>query len=371
MTSPTTETTELNGHRIRHTLLADGRDMIYVDDCDTHQLEAPPPDRRPRFDRNWAPQMRFDPLMGEWISVAAQRNQRAHLPAADQCPLCPQTDSNLSEIPAPFDVCVFENRNPSFGATHSSTAIDPDTNSLFRRESVAVGRCEVVVFSPDHDGSFARQTTERLHTVYTAWQHRTEALLAMPGVTTVFPFENRGQDIGVTLHHPHGQIYGYPYVTPTLEKIIHSSEQFGPGFFDEFIRSEQSSSRVVYRGEHLSAFVPFAARWPLEVMVFPHRDVGVLTDLTAEEIDEAVSVHQRILRSFDTLYNSETPYISGWYQAPRGVPGSVMRLHLKMFSPRRSADKLKYLAGSESAMGAFISDVTPETQADTLRDAMS
>lgn len=358
-------------HSLHQVQLSDGRDLLYFSDRNSTKPIDSSVDRRDPFPRPQHPQMRYDALTGEWISVAADRNQRAHLPASDQCPLCPQTPTNPSEIPHSFDVAVFENRNPSFGPGSGGIPNEPDGPALFGLASPAAGRCEVVVFSPDHHGSFANQSTERLHTIYTAWQHRTEELLRMTGVTTVFPFENRGEDIGVTLHHPHGQIYGYPFAPPSLAKIIHSSTTYGPGFFSEFINYESSSSRVIFHSDSFIAFVPFAARWPLEVMMFPRREIGLLTELSDTEIDEAITLHQRTLRGFDSLYESETPYISGWYQAPRGMSGSQMRLHLKMFSPRRAANKLKFLAGSESAMGAFISDVTPETQAENLRSVLS
>ena len=358
-------------HLIQQIRLSDDRDLLYFFDRGSGSILDSPDDRRDPFPRPHHPQMRYDALTGEWISVAADRNQRAHLPATDQCPLCPQSKTNLSEIPHRFDVAVFENRNPSFSPGSEMAGDDPNGQAPFGVSSPAVGRCEVVVFSPEHRGSFASQSIDRLRTIYVAWQHRTEDLLGMPGVKTVFPFENRGEDIGVTLHHPHGQIYGYPYVPPTLKKILQSSRTFGPGFFSAFLDYETGSPRLIHQGESFTAFVPFAARWPLEVMVFPHREIGLLTELSDSERDEAASIHQRILQGFDSLYDSDTPYISGWYQSPRGVSGSAMRLHLKMFSPRRAANKLKFLAGSESAMGAFISDVAPETQAANLRSVLS
>lgn len=362
--------THVNGHPFYATTLSDGRDIFYFNDRTHPHTPQPGPDNREPFNRNHTPEMRRDPLTGEWISIAWQRNERAYLPSADQCPLCPQTEDNQSEVPGPFDVAVFENRNPSFGPQTTLTQKDEVTPPHFGARHNAVGRCEVVVFSPEHHGSLGCQTPERIHTVYSAWQHRTDDLLALPGVHTVFPFENRGQEIGVTLHHPHGQIYAYPFITPTLNRVLESSRRHGDGFFHELLDFEKQSSRVLYHGDSVTAFVPFAAKWPLEVMVLPHRDVGLLTELTADEVDELVHVHRKILSSFDSVYQSETPYIQAWYQAPKGVTGSEMRLHMKVTSSKRSADKLKYLAGSESAMGAFISDVLPETQADTLRNHM-
>jgi UDPglucose--hexose-1-phosphate uridylyltransferase len=317
--------------------------------------------------------MRLDSLTGEWISVAAARQNRAFLPPAHECPLCPTTDTNLSELPDTFDVAVFENKSPSFGPTllgHDDIdfAVVPNLELGSVRE--AVGRCEVVVFSPEHTGSLASQSTSRVRTIIDAWTHRTDHLQSLPGVRQVFPFENRGQEIGVTLHHPHGQIYAYPYVTPRTNKLLESIEKFGADLHAQTLAFEQAGQRVVLASDSFTAYVPFAARWPLEVHLLPHRQVNSFVELTDDERDELAWVYHRLLRGWDKLYDTPTPYISAWHQAPLVAGGKSVRLQLQLTSPRRSADKLKYLAGSESAMGAFIGDVPPETTAGLIREAL-
>jgi UDPglucose--hexose-1-phosphate uridylyltransferase len=312
--------------------------------------------------------MRRDVLTGEWISVAPQRNQRAHLPSQESCPLCPQTNANPSEIPGPFDVAVFDNRSPSFGPSAEEVPILDSAS--FGDEQPAVGRCEVVVFSADHHGSFSTLGPERIDTVVAAWTHRTQELKSLPGVKTVFPFENRGEDIGVTLHHPHGQIYSYPFIPPRTSQLLASSGQHGPGFFEDYLEFESASERRVWRGEHFTAFVPFGARWPIEFIVMPDRNVGDFTDLSGEERAELVQALPQLLGAVDRLYDSETGYIAAWYQAPTGISGDEFRFHFRLTSPRRSENKMKFLAGSETAMGAFILDVRPEEQARRLREVL-
>src|SRR5690606_31045945 len=202
--------------------------------------------------------MRQDILTGEWVSVASARQNRAFLPPADQDPLAPASPTNPSEIPDNYDVAVFENRSPSFGPGLAEV----DTDGLgVGRPAPANGRCEVVCFSPGHAGSFGTQTPSRARTVIEAWAARTAALSAMPGIRQVFPFENRGEQIGVTLRHPHGQIYGYPYVTPRTQRLIESISSVGPDFFERILDTERASDRVALGGKHWTAFVPFAARW--------------------------------------------------------------------------------------------------------------
>jgi UDPglucose--hexose-1-phosphate uridylyltransferase len=357
----------------RSTRMSDGRELIYFDDSGSSLPAERKADQREPSTRPAVAQMRLDSLTGDWISVAAARHNRAHLPPAHLCPLCPSTEENLSEIADVFDVAVFENKSPSFGPDlaeidDENYAVVPNLKIGSTRASI--GRCEVVVFSPQHLGSLADQTVPRIRTIIDAWADRTAELSKMPGVRQVFPFENRGEAIGVTLHHPHGQIYSYPYVTPRTQKLLQSIEAYGPNLFADTLAFEQAGERVLIQGEHFTAYVPFAGRWPIEIHLLPHRHVQNLAQLDDVEKDELASIYSKLLKALDTVYDTPTPYISAWHQAPLVAGGENVRLQLQITSPRRAADKLKYLAGSESAMGAFIADFPPETTAAMLRGAI-
>lgn len=369
--------TLLGGIVRRDARLADGRELFYYDDADTALGADRAVDARVLDPRPGTATMRQDVLTGEWISIAAARQNRVFLPPADRDPLAPQSPDNPSEVPARYDVAVFENRSPSFGPDLRDTAADPprDTADLTElgigRTRTAVGRCEVVCFSPDTTGSFGTQSASRARTVIEAWADRTAALSALPGVEQVFPFENRGEQIGVTLHHPHGQLYAYPYVTPRTTRVLASIEATSPDLFARILDSERHGPRVVLSGEHWTAFVPFAARWPLEVHLLPHRQVPDFAMTSAAERDELAVLYPRLLRGVDALYDTPTPYIAAWHQAPVSVGRDTVRLHLELTSPRRAAERLKYLAGSEAAMGAWIGDVRPEDAADRIREAIA
>jgi UDPglucose--hexose-1-phosphate uridylyltransferase len=359
----------------RATTLADGRDLIYFDDANTTLSPERKPDARALDPRPVTASMRQDVLTGEWISIAAARQNRVFLPPADQDPLAPASASNPSEIPDRYDVAVFENRSPSFGPALGDPNGEGDLRLVdelgIGRSATSVGRCEVVCFSPETEGSFGTQTPSRARTVIEAWADRTEALSALPGIQQVFPFENRGEAIGVTLHHPHGQIYAYPYVTPRTTRLLESISKLGPDLFERVLDSERSSERVVLSGNHWTAFVPFAARWPVEVHMLPHRHIPDFAATNEEERDELSTLYLRLLRGVDKLYDTPTPYIAAWHQAPVNVGRDDVRLMLQVTSPRRAENKLKYLAGSETAMGAFIGDVTPEHTASMFREAIS
>ncbi|MFB8104844.1 MULTISPECIES: galactose-1-phosphate uridylyltransferase [Streptomyces] len=341
------------------TRLADGRELIYYDSADGAVRDAV--DRRPLDAVSTSSEIRRDPLLGDAVAVASHRQARTYHPPADACPLCPTRDGRLSEIPdSHYDVAVFENRFPSLAGDS--------------------GRCEVVCFTSDHDASFADLTEEQAALVLAAWTDRTAALSALDQVTQVFCFENRGAEIGVTLGHPHGQIYGYPFVTPRTELMLRSAarhrEETGGNLFDDVVaREEKEGTRVVLATDHWIAYVPYAAHWPYEVHLHPRRRVPDLPALDEAARTEFPQVYLELLRRFDRIFGPgepPTPYISAWHQAPFGVDGREdFALHLELFTIRRTSGKLKFLAGSESGMSVFINDVPPEAAAERLREVAS
>lgn len=353
--------------------LADGRELLYFFDGGKTPAEfVPPKDTRSLPARPASSDLRYDALAGEWISFAAHRQTRTHLPAASDCPLCPTGAGMAGEIPAnTYDVAVFENRFPSFGPEQHSG----QGSATLGAAQPAHGRCEVIAFGPGHTDSLATLGSDRIRTVIDAWAHRTAELGAMDGVGQVFAFENRGAEIGVTLHHPHGQIYAYPYTTPRTENQLARAAAHrastGRNLMADILDFEISDGRrILERGTHFTTFVPFAARMPIEVHLVPHRQVGALDELSEAERTELAEMYHRLLQCVDGLYSTDTPYIAGWHQAPRfHEHRSEARLHLQLTSPRRAENKLKYLAGSEAAMGAFIGDVTPEAAAAALRES--
>lgn len=353
--------------------LFDGRDIHYFDDASSDLPKVRKPDLREAAGRPELAELRHDPLTDEWIAVAGHRHTRAFLPPTSQCPLCPATAENLSEVPDNFDVAVFENKNPAFSALGPGAASEDLTLTKtygLGEKRPAIGRCEVVVFSPEHRGSLGQMPIARVHTVLEALADRTDELQRLAGVKQVFPFENRGEEIGVTLHHPHGQIYSYPYVAPKTEKLLHAVSK-NPALFDDIVRFESGSPRVLLESDSFISYVPFAARWPIEAHLLAKRAVKNHAELTADERLELASMYSSLLRAFETVYETPSPYIAAWHQAPIIDSGKNLRLQLQITSPRRAKDKLKYLAGSESAMGAFVADIPAETIAGQLRQVIS
>ncbi|NBM18768.1 galactose-1-phosphate uridylyltransferase [Streptomyces sp. GC420] len=342
------------------TRLADGRELIYYDLRDDLVRDAV--DRRPLDPISTTSEIRRDRLLGDSVAVASHRQARTYHPPADECPLCPSREGRHTEIPEPdYDVVVFENRFPSLAGDS--------------------GRCEVVCFTSDHEASFAELTEQQAGLVLEAWTDRTAELAELPSVEQVFCFENRGREIGVTLGHPHGQIYAYPFVTPRTALMLrslteHAERTGGANLFDEVLAGELADGRrVVIEGEHWVAFVPYAAHWPYEVHLYPRRRVRDLRALDDAQRTEFPQIYLELLRRFDRIFGSHeppTPYIAAWHQAPLRAPGREgFALHLELFTVRRTSGKLKFLAGSESGMSVFINDVPPEAAAERLREVAS
>lgn len=372
-------------HALRKTstTLADGRELIYYDDTEPYVSGGATRDlvdTRALSPSMSQSQMRFDVLTGEWIVIAAQRMDRTFLPPADASPLAPsRPDRPATEIPAAdYDVVVFENRFPSLSETAAQQTLptEVDGEALWQL-APGTGRCEVICFASNPDASFVSLELSRVRTIIDVWADRTAALSAIPGVQQVFCFENRGKEIGVTLTHPHGQIYAYPYLPPRTDALMRQSrthfESTGRVLLADVLAAElRSGRRIVVDAEHWVAYVPAASRWPVEVHLAPRRDVADLAELNDAERDELAGVYRDLLRGVDAFFEGvdEVPYISAWHQAPVGADRELGRLHLQLFSMMRSPGRMKFLAGSESAMGAWVNDTTPERIADRLREVL-
>jgi galactose-1-phosphate uridylyltransferase (family 1) len=351
--------------------LADGRDILYFDAEPTARDAVDPRDLPPVATHS---QLRFDALLGDWVTVASHRQTRTFLPPAHECPLCPSREGHATEVPeSDYQVVVFENRFPSLatGVVRDVPAAAPGAPLAELRPGF--GRCEVVCFTSDHDRVFADLGAERARLVVDVWAERTAELSALDGVEQVFCFENHGEEIGVTLSHPHGQIYAYPFVTSRVEKVLGSVQRHrtatGGDLFADVVAAEAAGPRVVSANEYWTAFVPAAARWPYEVQFFPLRKVPDLPALAEAERDAFVQVYLDVLARFARRFDTPMPYIASWNQAPVRNRDDWW-LHLQLFSLRRAPGKLKYLAGSESGMGAFITDTNPEDIAEQLRSVV-
>lgn len=289
------------------------------------------------------------------MTVAPARQERSYHPDPAQCPLCPtQAGGPATEIPASdYHIAVFENRFPAFASGH--------------------GRCEVVCYTSDHASSLAAQSVERIRDLIEVWADRTRELSRLPEVRYVLVFENRGEEIGVTLTHPHGQIYAYPFLPSVIERELRAGARHrrlhGDCLYCRIIEREWAGERMVEGDEECIAFVPDFARWPFEVHLAPRSHRGSLSDLGESQAQSLARLLQSVLRRYDRLFDAPMPYVMAIHQRPVGRGHAHHHLHLEFYPAGRARGKLKHLAGSELGAGAFIVDMGPAAAARRLRDA--
>jgi UDPglucose--hexose-1-phosphate uridylyltransferase len=313
------------------------------------------------------PHLRWHPLRGEWVAYATHRQDRTFLPEGWN-PLAPQIDPRTpTEVPAgDWDVAVFPNLFPTLvsGARNATEEIVPTRP--------ARGEAEVVVFTPDPTASLATLPLEHLELLVEVWADRYLELGAREDVEYVFLFENRGVEVGVTLHHPHGQIYAYPFVPPIpateLSREEAHFEEHGRGLLEDLVDAEiDDGRRMVYSGSSVVAFVPVCARYAYEVWIVPRRRVPSVAELEAEERRDFARALGTVLSKYDGLWSRPFPYVMAFHQAPTDGVERPAHLHVELYPPYRTREKLKYLAGSEIGAGVFTADTLPEEKAAELR----
>src|SRR5687768_8601442 len=352
----------------RRLMKPDGRTLLlYAAEPIADDMEAPSPAGAAS-----APvhaHLRWHPLRAEWVAYASHRQNRTFLPPPEYNPLAPTTDrANPTEVPAGrWDVAVFENLFP----TLSPSPGEPPKLSVQTAEGKGV--CEVVVFTQDASASLGRLPLWHLELLIEVWGDRYEELGARPYVQYVFPFENRGVEVGVTLHHPHGQLYAYPFVPPVpareLEQQRAYYEQNGRGLLEDFIAREVSESvRMLYDGPDAAAFMPICARYSYEVWVAPKRPAPSFAALTSSERRDFARALKTVLLKYDGLWQRPFPYILAFHQAPTdGLEHPEAHLHAEFYPAYRMPGRLKYLAGSEIGAGVFTADTLPEQKVEELR----
>jgi UDPglucose--hexose-1-phosphate uridylyltransferase len=310
------------------------------------------------------PDLRFDPLRQEWVAYATERNDRTFLPTAF-CPLCPTGVNGASEVPLDtFEVVVFENRFPAFGP-------DRRNGRLIRPPTTG---CEVVVYTPEHELTLAQLPAERVRLLIDVWADRYRELGARAAVAYVYIFENKGEEVGVTLHHPHGQIYALPFIPPFAQSELDASREHlaraGQCLHCRELALEASGTRMVLSESSMVAFVPRSARWPYEVHLYPRRHVASIAGLDEAERWDLARALLGVAGTYDRHFGFSTPYVMAVHQAPTdGRDWPQAHLHFEFYPPHRRDDRLKYLAGVELGAGTFVNDTRPEETAEQLRRA--
>jgi UDPglucose--hexose-1-phosphate uridylyltransferase len=318
-------------------------------------------------------ELRWNPVLREWVVTATHRQDRTFMPPKDYCPLCPtKPDGIATEVPAQdYQIVVFENKFPSFKSQPPEPSVEG--TPLFQVRP-SQGICEVLLYSSNHEGSLAQESPENILNLIHVWADRYVELGSEKFVDYVLIFENKGEAIGVTLTHPHGQIYAFPYIPPKPAQELSSAQEYmertGRCLFCDITNEElQDGRRIVIESRDFLAVVPFYARYPYEVHITSKEHRGSIDELSNEERHDLAKVLNILLRKYDNLFGFPFPYIMVMHQKPTdGKEYPHYHFHIEFYPPHRSADKLKYLAGCESGAGTFINDTLPEEKAAELRE---
>ncbi|WOI53292.1 hypothetical protein [Parvularcula sp. LCG005] len=338
---------------------ADGR-MLYL-----YGYDMPKGEPRPDSLEGAGPgaELRWHPLRGEWSVYAAHRQNRTFMPSKADDPLAPTTpDGPLTEVEfSDFEVAVFQNR---FASLHPDAtmpeAMPPGTDG-----GAANGDCEVVVFSPEAEGNLGTLDQDRRRLLVSVWNDRYEAM-SKRGLAYTMPFESRGAEVGVTLQHPHGQIYAFPFI-PQVQKV--AADAFADGYDLGAPLEDWFPTYGVERAGPLMAIVPPYARYPYEVWITGARRVAGPWEYTPEEFDAYAHLLGSVTRCYDALFGQATPTMMSLQAAPKGYDGSF-HFWTQFFCLLRAPGRLKYLASVEQATSVFTVDVMPEQAAKQLREIL-
>jgi UDPglucose--hexose-1-phosphate uridylyltransferase len=313
-----------------------------------------------------AGELRFDPLTREWVNIVGRRQTRPNLPTSG-CPFC----VGGLEAPDPYDVRWFANRWPALAP---DAPVDfPGAETAGTTSVPAVGACEVVLFSPDHDESLSTLPVAQVRKVVDLWAARTEVLLARPEVEYVLVFENRGREVGATIDHPHGQIYGYPFVPPAPAREAAVARAHGCVLCAEVEAELAKGERIVTTRGDWVAWVPYASGYAYGLRVAPRAHHGSLPALDATARDDLAALLVDALSRYDRLWPAPKrhyrfPYLLWFHQAP-AAGGDEWHLHAHIAPPLRSAGVPRFVASGEVGSGTLSNPVVPEAAARALRDA--
>ncbi len=313
-------------------------------------------------------ELRKHPLTNDWIMIASHRQNRPQMPK-DYCPFCPGS----GKVPDEFDVYKYDN---DFPALRQDPPTPDDVATDFFETAPAYGKCEVILYSSNHTITLPELPTEHIVKLVDLWAERYAALSKDENIKYVFIFENRGDVVGVTMPHPHGQIYGYSFVPKKLELELENAKKYraekNSCLFCDWLKAEQeAASRIIFTNEHFTVFLPFFSEYPYGAYIMSNRHVSNITQFTAEERESLAETLRCTTGMLDSLFGFKFPYMMCMYNEPvNGDPVSDdYHFHIAFYPPMRSADKIKYNASSETGAWAHCNPTCPEDTAEELREA--
>lgn len=313
-------------------------------------------------------ELRWNPLIKDWVMIASHRQNRPQMPK-DWCPFCPGS----GKVPDTFEVLKYDNDFPAL----SQTPPEPDdvATALYKTKP-AYGKCEVILYSPEHTITLPELPTKHVRKLVDLWTERFTELSRDENIKYVFIFENRGAVVGVTMPHPHGQIYGYSYVPKKLELELAACKEHYDGtghclVCDMLSDEVADGRRVIMENEDFIAFLPFFSEYPYGLYIAAKSHKQNLTQFTDREKDNLAKIVRACAGTLDHLFDYPFPYMMCMYQNPVNSEdvSAYYHFHIAFYPPMRSADKQKFNASSETGAWAHCNPTAPEEKAEELRAA--
>jgi UDPglucose--hexose-1-phosphate uridylyltransferase len=312
-------------------------------------------------------ELRRNPQLDSWVMVSAMRQHRPQMPK-DWCPFCPGSGN----VPDTFDVFLYPNDFPHL-CPEPPEPTHPG-NQLYKTAK-AYGHCDVVLYSPDHNGSITDLSTAHLMKLFDLWNNRTKDMMQKEYVKYCYIFENKGDVIGVTMPHPHGQIYNYPYIPNRVATELKNAkahyEQANENLYDSIIHTEkQENTRIIHESETFIHCTPFAGDYPYETHIYTKKPRLHICDFTPDEAQEFMGFLQKTVKIYNALFGFELPFMMAFHQAPvdGGDYAAYYRFHVEFYPLHRSHNRIKFNAGSETGAWAFTNPSSPEEKAAELKE---
>lgn len=313
-------------------------------------------------------ELRWHPLIKDWVMIASNRQNRPQMPKND-CPFCPGS----GKVPENYEVHMYPN---DFPALSQNPPVPDDVATDFFKTREAYGKCEVILYSPDHTKPIRELTDDHMKKLVDLWVERFNVMSADEKIKYVFIFENRGEVVGVTMPHPHGQIYGYSYMPKKLQLELESAKEHkeatGKCLFCDLLENEQKEEkRIVFENEHFTVFLPFFCEYPYGVYIMSKEHKGNITEFTEEEKFSLGKAIRETSGMLDSLFGTNFPYMMCMHNAPvnSGDTSEYFHFHVEFFPPMRSDVKQKFNASSETGAWAHCNPTAPEEKAEELRAA--
>lgn len=313
-------------------------------------------------------ELRYHPLTKDWVMIASNRQNRPQMPK-NFCPFCPGS----GKVPEHFEVYKYDNDFPALSSNPPEP--DPVETSLFKT-APSYGKCEVILYSPEHTVTLPELPTDHIRKLVDLWTERYLEMRKDEKIKYIFIFENRGDVVGVTMPHPHGQIYGYPFIPKKLELELSSCKEHhdatGRCLICDMAKEEADfKSRIIFENEFFIVFLPFFSEYPYGIYIVSKNHKQELSQFTDEEKQSLAETLKYATGTLDELFGYPFPYMMCMHQSPvnSGDTSSYYHFHIEFFPPMRSKEKQKFNASSETGAWAHCNPTAPEEKAEELREA--